>query len=111
MVWNLNWINNYVLNKSYTYIDPHLDPKFNTKVSTDKVLFVGDPIFVDSLSRKLNSDNLRQIRQLYNESMDVASFTDNVTSPTTANNLYNTLPIMIWNENHPMGKVYIKSNY
>jgi hypothetical protein len=110
-VWDSYWITNYVLNKSHALIDPHLDPKFNTKVSTDKVLFVGDPIFVDSLSRRLNSDNLRQIRQLYNESMDIGSFTDNVTSPTTANYPYNTLPIMIWNENHPSGKIYIKSNY
>ena len=110
-VWDTHWITNYVLNKSYAIIDPHLDPKFNTKVSTEKVLFVGDPKFVDSLSRKINSDNLRQIRQLYNESKVVAVFTDNVTNHTTANYPYNTLPIMIWNENHPTGKIYIKSNY
>jgi hypothetical protein len=110
-VWDTYWITNYVLDKSHSYIDPHLDPKFNTKVNTDRVLFVGDPVFVDSLSRRLDSDNLKQIRQLYNQSTVIGSFTDNVTSQTTANYPYNTLPIMIWNENHPTGKIYIKSNY
>ena len=110
-VWDSYWITKYVLNTSHDIIDPHLDPKFKTKVSTDKVLFVGDPIFVDSLSRKINSDNLKQIRQLYNESKVIASFTDNVTNHTTANYPYNTLPMMIWNENHPRGHVLIKSNY
>lgn len=110
-VWDTHWITNYALNKTHLIIDPHLDPKFNTKVSTDKVLFIGDPTFVDSISRTLDSDNLRQIRQLYNESTVIATFTDNVTSQTTSGYPYNTLPIMIWNENHPTGKIYIKSNY
>ena len=68
-VWDSYWITNYVLNESHALIDPHLDPKFNTRVGTDKVLFVGDPLFVDSLSRRLNSDNLRQIRQLCNNDL------------------------------------------
>jgi hypothetical protein len=72
---------------------------------------VADPIFVESLSRKINSDNLRQIRNLNNESTAIGSFTDNVTSHTKAYYPYNTLPIMIWNENHPTGKVVLKSNY
>jgi hypothetical protein len=110
-VWDSFWITKYILNEPHQIIDPHLDPKFKTKISTDKVLFVGDPIFIESLTRRLNSDNLRQIRQLYNESNQIASFTDNVTSHTTSNYPYNTLPIMIWNENHPTGKVIIKSNY
>ena len=110
-VWDTQWITNYVLNKSHLLIDPHLDPKFNTKISTDKVLIVGDPIFEDSLSRRLNSDNLRQIRQLYNQSTVIASFTDNVTTSTSPYYPFNTIPIMIWNENHPTGKIYIKSNY
>jgi len=92
-------------------IDPHLDPKFKDKILTEKVLIVGDPIFVNSLSRRIDSDNLHQIRALYNESSVLASFNDNVTSQTKIYYPYNTLPIMIWNENHPTGKVTLKSNY
>jgi len=110
-VWDSYWISKFVLNKPYEWIDPHLDPKFKDKIMTDNVLIVGDPIFVDSLSRRINSDTLRQIRELYNESTVIASFTDNVTSHTKMDYPYNTLPIMIWNENHPTGKVIIKSNY
>jgi hypothetical protein len=110
-VWDSYWISQYILNKPYEWIDPHLDPKFKAKILTDNVLIVGDPIFVDSLTRKINSDNLRQIRELYNESTEIASFADNVTSHTKMYYPYNTLPIMIWNENHPTGKVIIKSNY
>jgi hypothetical protein len=110
-VWDSHWISQYILNKPYLWIDPHLDPKFKDKILTDKVLIVADPIFIDSLSRKINSDNLRQIRNLYNETTVIASFTDNVTSQTKAYYPYDTLPIMIWNENHPTGKVILKSNY
>jgi hypothetical protein len=110
-VWDSYWISKFVLNKPYDWIDPHLDPKFKAKILTDNVLIVGDPIFVDSLSRRINSDTLRQIRELYNESTAIASFPDNVTSHTKMYYPYNTLPIMIWNENHPTGKVIIKSNY
>ena len=110
-VWDSNWITKYVLNKPHNYIDPHLDSKFKKEIKTDNVLIIADPIFIDSLSRKINSDNLRQIRQLYNESNEIASFTDNVTSLTAPYYPFNTLPIMIWNENHPTGKVIIKSNY
>jgi hypothetical protein len=88
-----------------------LDPKFNEKILTEKVLIVGDPIFVNSLSRKIDSDNLRQIKVLYNESSVLASLNDNVTSQTKAYYPYDTLPIMIWNEGHPTGKVTLKSNY
>jgi len=110
-IWDSHWISQYILNKPYLWIDPHLDPKFKDKILTDKVLIVADPIFIDSLSRKINSDNLRQIRNLYNETTVIASFTDNVTSQTKAYYPYDTLPIMIWNENHPTGKVILKSNY
>src|SRR5438093_1750321 len=110
-VWDSYWITQYVLDKPHEIIDPKFDPKFNEQIKTDKVLFVGDPIFVHSLSRRINSDNLRQIRELYNESKEIASFTDNVTSHTSGNYPYNTLPIMIRFEDHPTGKVLIKSNY
>ena len=82
--WDSYWISQYILNRPYHWIDPHLDPKFKDKILTDKVLIVADPIFVDSLSRKINSDNLRQIRNLYNESTVIGSFADNVTSQTNA---------------------------
>ncbi len=110
-VWDTYWIAQYILNKPYYWIDPHLDSKFKDKILTEKVLIVGDPIFVNSLSRRIDSDNLRQIRALYNESSVLASFNDNVTSQTKIYYPYNTLPIMIWNENHPTGKVTLKSNY
>ena len=110
-VWDTYWIAQYILDKPYYWIDPHLDSKFKDKILTEKVLIVGDPIFVNSLSRKIDSDNLRQIRALYNESSVLASFHDNVTSQTKIYYPYNTLPIMIWNENHPTGNVTIKSNY
>jgi hypothetical protein len=110
-VWDSYWTSQFILHKPYAWIDPHLDPKFKDKILTDKVLIVADPIFVESLSRKINSDNLRQIRNLNNESTAIGSFTDNVTSHTKAYYPYNTLPIMIWNENHPTGKVVLKSNY
>jgi len=110
-VWDTYWIAQYIFDKPYYWIDPHLDPKFNDKILTDKVLFVGDPIFEDSLTRRIDSDNLRQIRALYNDSSVVTSFNDNVTSQTNVYYPYNTLPIMIWNENHPRGEVIIKSNY
>ena len=110
-VWDTYWIAQYILDKPYYWIDPHLDSKFKDKILTEKVLIVGDPIFVNSLSRRIDSDNLRQIRSLYNESSVLATFNDNVTSQTKAYYPYNTLPIMIWNENHPTGNVTLKSNY
>jgi hypothetical protein len=110
-VWDTYWISQYILNKPYYWIDPHLDSKFKDKILTEKVLIVGDPIFVNSLSRRIDSDNLRQIRSLYNESSVLSTFNDNVTSQTKGYYPYNTLPIMIWNENHPTGNVTLKSNY
>lgn len=110
-IWDTYWITQYVLNKPHEWIDPHLDPKFKEQINTQKVLFIGDQQFVQSISRRINSDNLREIRVLYNESKEKASFTDNVTSDTSRNYPYSTLPLMIWNENHPRGKVLIKSNY
>jgi hypothetical protein len=110
-VWDTFWIAQYILNKPYYWIDPHLDSKFEDKILTKKVLIVGDPIFVNSLSRRIDSDNLRQIKALYNESTVLASFNDNVTSQAKIYYPYNTLPIMIWNEGHPTGKVTFKSNY
>lgn len=110
-VWDSYWISQYILNKPYAWIDPHIDPRFKDKILTDKVLIVADPIFVDSISRKINSDNLQKIRNLYNETLVIGTFTDNVTSQTKGYYPYNTLPIMIWNELHPIGKVVLKSNY
>jgi len=81
-VWDTYWIAQYILDKPYYWIDPHLDSKFKDKILTEKVLIVGDPIFVNSLSRRTDSDNLRQIRSLYNESSVLATFNDNVTSQT-----------------------------
>ena len=110
-LWDSYWITQYVLDKPHELIDPHFDPKFKKQIQTDKVLLVEDPKFLQSISRRLDSDNLREIRQLNNESKEIATFIDNVTSHTTQNYPYNTLPIMIWNENHPTGKVSIKRNY
>lgn len=110
-VWDSYWITQYVLDKPHELIDPHFDSKFKDEIKTEKVLLVEDPIFLQSISRRLDSDNLREIRQLNNESKEIATFMDNVTSHTNQNYPYNTLPIMISNENHPTGKVVIKRNY
>jgi len=110
-VWDTYWIAQFILDKPYYWIDPHLDSKFKDKILTEKILFVGDPIFEDSLTRRIDSDSLRQIRSIYNESSVLGTFSDNVTSQTKNYYPYNTLPIMIWNENHPTGNVTLKSNY
>lgn len=110
-LWDSYWITQYVLDRPHELIDPHFDPKFKKQIQTDKVLLIVDPNFLESISRRLNSDNLREMRTLNNESKEVSTFIDNVTSHTNQNYPYNTLPIMIWNENHPIGKVSIKRNY
>lgn len=110
-LWDSYWITQYVLDKPHELIDPHFDPKFKKQIQTENVLLIEDPNFLQSISRRLNSDNLREIRLLNNESKEIETFIDNVTSHTNQNYPYNTLPIMIWNENHPTGKVSIKRNY
>ena len=110
-VWDSYWITQYVLNKHHELIDPHFDPKFKQEIGTEKVLFVDDSKFLKALATKLKSDNLHKIKELHNQSNVIDTFTDNVTSHTTSTYPYNTLPIMILNENRPTGKVVIKSNY
>lgn len=110
-LWDSYWITQYVLDRPHELIDPHFDPKFKKQIKTDKVLLIEDPNFLQTISRRLDSDNLREIRQLNNESKEIDTFIDNVTSHTNENYPYNMLPIMIWNENHPIGKVTIKRNY
>lgn len=110
-VWDSYWITQYVLDKPHYLIDPHLDSKFKKQVQTNNVLFVDDPIFLKSISRKINSENLNMIRKIHNNSVEIASFIDNVTSRTTDSYPYNALPIMISNEGHPTGKVAIRKNY
>jgi hypothetical protein len=110
-VWDSYWITQFVLDKPHMLIDPHLDSKFKEPVQTNKVLFVDDPIFLKSISRKINSDNLIKIREMHNSSVQIASFMDNVTKRTTDSYPYNALPIMISNEGHPTGKVEIRKNY
>jgi hypothetical protein len=110
-VWDSYWITQYVLDKPHLLIDPHLDSKFKEPVRTNNVLFVDDPIFLKSISRKINSDNLNKIREMHNSSVEIASFMDNVTRRATDSYPYNALPIMISNEGHPTGKVEIRKNY
>ena len=110
-IWDSYWITQYVLHKAHSWIDPHLDPKFKQEIKTEKVMYIDDQIFLKSLASKLNSENLREIRNLHHDTKDFAIFYDNVTSHASANYPYNTLPIMIQNENHPAGTVVIKRNY
>jgi Dolichyl-phosphate-mannose-protein mannosyltransferase len=110
-VWDSYWITQYVLDMPHELIDPHIDRRFKEPVETNNVLFVDDPIFLKEISRKINSENLDKIKDLYNKSIEVGSFTDNVTSRETNNYPYNTLSIMISGESHPTGKVAIRKNY
>jgi hypothetical protein len=110
-VWDSYWITQYVLDMPHELIDPHLDRRFKEPVETNNVLFVDDPIFRKEISRKVNSENLDKIKDLYNKSMQVASFTDNVTSLTTNSYPYSSLPVMISGESHPTGKVAVRKNY
>ena len=57
-VWDSYWITQYVLDMPHELIDPHLDRRFKEPVETNNVLFVDDPIFLKSISRKINSENL-----------------------------------------------------
>jgi hypothetical protein len=110
-VWDSYWITQFVLDRPHELIDPHLDSKFKKQVKTNNVLFVDDPIFLKSISRKINSENLDKIREIHNRSVEIASFIDNVTTRTTDSYPYNALPIMISNEGHPTGNITIRKNY
>jgi hypothetical protein len=110
-VWDSYWITQFVLDKPHELIDPHLDSKFKKQVKTNNVLFVDDPIFLKSISRKINSENLDKIREIHNRSVEIVSFIDNVTTRTTDSYPYNALPIMISNEGHPTGNITIRKNY
>ncbi len=110
-VWDSYWSTQYVLDKTHLLIDPHLDSKFKEPVRTNNVLFVDDPIFLKSISRKINSENLDKIREIHNNSVEIASFLDNVTRRETNNYPYNALQIMISNEGHPTGRVEIRKNF
>jgi len=110
-VWDSYWITQYILNKDHKLIDPHFDPNFKIPVTTKNVIFIDDEKFLDSISRKVKSDNLPRIKQLDNESSIKATFFDNVTSGDNGVYPNNILSIMILNENHPTGKVVIKRNF
>ena len=75
------------------------------------MIFIDDEKFLDSISRKVKSDNLPRIKQLYNESSINFTFFDNVTSGDNGVYPNNIFSIMILNENHPTGKVVIKRNF
>jgi len=110
-VWASYWITKHVLNNDYKLIDPHFDPRFELPVTTKNVIFIDDEKFIDSISRKVPSDNLLTIRQIHGESITTATFFDNVTS--NDNGIYpnNIFSIMINNENHPRGEIIIKRNF
>jgi Dolichyl-phosphate-mannose-protein mannosyltransferase len=110
-VWDSYWITQYVLKKDHKLIDPHFDPNFKLPVTTKNVIFIDDEKFLDSISRKVKSDNLPLIKQLYNESSINSTFFDNVTSGDNGIYPNNIFSIMILNENHPTGKVVIKRNF
>jgi len=75
------------------------------------VIFIDDEKFLDSISRKVKSDNLGHIKQLYGESSVTGTFFDNVTSGDNGVYPNNIFSIMILNENHPTGKVVVKRNF
>jgi hypothetical protein len=110
-IWNSYWISHNVLGKQYEIIDPHFDSNFKQPLTTKNVLFIEDSKFLDSISRKVQSNNLIQIRKINDEARINSTFFDNVTMAD--NNRYpgNIFSIMILNENHPIGQVKIKSNY
>ena len=110
-VWDSYWITQYVLKKDHKLIDPHFDPNFKLPVTTKQVIFIDDEKFLDSISRKVKSDNLGHIKQLYGESSVTGTFFDNVTSGDNGVYPNNIFSIMILNENHPTGKVVIKRNF
>jgi dolichyl-phosphate-mannose-protein mannosyltransferase len=110
-VWDTYWISQYVLKKDHKLIDPHFDSNFKIPVTTKNVIFIDDEKFLDSISRKVKSDNLLRIKQLYNESSINFTFFDNVTSGDNGVYPNNIFSIMILNENHPTGKVVIKRNF
>jgi len=110
-VWDSYWITKYILKKDHKLIDPHFDSNFKLPITTKNVIFVDDEKFLNDISRKVKSDNLVRIKQLFNESTINSTFYDNVTS--SDNGIYpnNIFSIMILNENHPTGKVEIKRNF
>ena len=110
-IWQSHWIMQYALDKPHDLLDPKLDPKYAKQIKTEKVLFVEDPKFLQKIARKINSDNLREIRKLHNESNEISTIMDNATNHTSASYPYNTVPIMILREDRPIGKIVIKSNF
>jgi len=110
-VWNSYWITEYILGKHHELVDPHFDPNFKLPLTTKNVIFVEDNEFLDSISRKIHSNNLYEIKKLYNESAKTFTFFDNVTSADNGRYPYNIFSIMILNENHPTGQVVIKRNF
>jgi len=110
-VWDTYWITQYALKKDHKLIDPHFDPNFKLPVTTKNVIFVDDENFLNDISRKVKSDNLVRIKQLFNESTITSTFYDNVTSRDNGVYPNNIFSIMILNENHPTGTVEIKKNF
>jgi len=110
-VWDSYWITQYVLKKEHKLIDPHFDPNFKLPVTTKNVIFIDDESFLNDTSRKVKSNNLVHIKQLFNESTVISTFYDNVTSRDNGVYPNNIFSIMILNENHPTGKVEIKKNF
>ncbi|HEX9317305.1 MAG TPA: glycosyltransferase family 39 protein [Nitrososphaeraceae archaeon] len=109
--WNSYWITQFVLKKDHELIDPFFDPNFRNPVKTQKVLLEDDPIFNASLSHKIRGSNIMEIRKLYSNSKPVAEFVDNMTHNMPTYYPYNILHTMVENENHPQGKITIRTNY
>jgi hypothetical protein len=109
--WDTYWMTKFVMHKDYEIIDPFFDRNFKVPVKTDKVLFIDDPIFNQSLSDRIKGQNIKEIRGLYNLSNTVYVIVDNMTKNMPANYPFNILRTMIENENHPQGTVKIRTNY
>ena len=50
------------MHKDYEIIDPFFGRNFKVPVKTDKVLFIDDPIFNQSLSDRIRGPNIKEIR-------------------------------------------------
>jgi hypothetical protein len=109
--WDIYWMTKFVMHKDYEIIDPFFDCNFKVPVKTDKVLFIDDPIFNQSLFDRIRGSNIKEIRGLYNLSNTVYVIVDNMTKNVSANYPFNILHTMIENENHPQGTVKIRTNY
>jgi Dolichyl-phosphate-mannose-protein mannosyltransferase len=110
-VWSSYWITQYVLGKHHELVDPHLDPNFKLPLTTKNVIYIDDNKFLESISRKVQSNSLYQIKKLHDESAIRSTFIDNVTSADDGRYPNNIFSIMILNENHPVGQVVIKRNF